>query len=149
MRKKLLLSDKPIESMNSEEYLESIKKLYKPNETKASRSIADLTITWGKKSTIIRFKRTIKTLELREVEQLGLEYDKSVEELLELFMIRKIKVIDEKGICLNEPEPKQPKVRKTKKRDDELQVRRSRKTPRKDKLLEPGANAGLQEESTL
>jgi hypothetical protein len=89
--------------MTEESFRDHIKSLYvKTTDSKATRAVPQLTISWGKKSTSVRLSRPEKTLTMQEVESLSLEYGKDQTELIELFVSRKITITNDKGEVLHE-----------------------------------------------
>lgn len=113
MRQRLLIADRPLNLMTEDQFNDVIQSLRQVVDSKASKAVEDITLTFGNR-IIVRFNRPNKTLTKQEVDLLAVENAKTTEELLALFTSRKIKVIDEEGKVLNEPEPKLRKRRSKK-----------------------------------
>lgn len=88
---KRLLLGTDLSSQTPEGLIEYIKSLVMRTESKASKSVDEITITFGNR-IIIRVRRNPKYVTVDEIARLAVEYKKEVAELNALFKLRKIEV---------------------------------------------------------
>lgn len=143
-----------IATLDALSFLAHVKSLIVYKETKASKAVPDITLTWGKRKILRINRENKKTLLLTEVEALAKEKDITSAELIELLTQRKIEVRDENGLWINEWAAKP--VRRRRASDDQNaetnakpRARRKRKSDLSNKLIEPVDHAGMHEESAV
>jgi hypothetical protein len=87
--------------MPAEELREQHAKLYKRPDTKASKGVPDVTLTFPKGRAILRMKRVHKVVHDWEVKLLADENAKTVEEITEVLTKRKVSIVNEKNEVIN------------------------------------------------
>lgn len=148
LRGRALLLGPRIDSLSPQEFLDHIRTLLVLKETKASKAVPDVTLTWtesGRK--IVRINRENKTLLLSEVEALATEKNIPTAELVEVLTQRKIRIEDENGLWINERKRSERKAKAPK--ANVGTKRRKRQNNLQDKLIEPEHNPGMPTQSPV
>lgn len=87
----MLLLGPDFKAQSPEQFYEYVKSLRRVAESKGSKSVQDITISFGAK-VIVRLRRDEKYLTTAEVKLLAAEYERSIDELLAIFKKRKIQI---------------------------------------------------------
>lgn len=131
-----------ISSLTPLGFLEHIRSLRIEKETKGSRSVPGITLTWLEKRKAIRIDREQKTLLLSEVEALATEHGIDLAELVTMLSKTKKRIEDSNGLWINQPPAKRSKEPKA-----NAKPRRARKL--QDKLLKLEPDPELPTQDTI
>lgn len=143
-----LLSPRSLEEFTALEYLEYVKSMRKIPESKTSSKLVSGINISNDKKLIVRIDKKRVDIKLSEILELAKEFSVDKQILIEKFQKRKILILGEDSVELDEfrAKPKQRKASKRKKRNDVDSDGESADSS-KDKLFQFGSSANLQEES--
>lgn len=118
MRVRPLLSPKAIHDFSAAEFYSYCQALVIHPDSKASKTVPEVTISVTKKSVIVRIRRSEKFITEKELEALQTEHP--AVDLKSVLTKKKIKILDEEGKQTNEfniPTKRKPRVKKEHKGD--------------------------------
>lgn len=143
-----LLSPRKLEEFSALEFLEYVKSMRKIPESKTRSKLVEGINISNDKKLIVKIDKKRVSIKLSEIMQLVSEFGVNLEILIQKFQKRKILILGEDDVELDEyrAKPKQRKASKRKKRND-VDSNGESADSSKDKLFKFGSSPNLQEES--